>query len=123
MLSIIEEEQRNIQIIIIGEIATSVNSKHLTVTGKYTHDRLQHIILQNNIDIFLTPAIWPETFSYTSEEIMQMNLPLAVFNIGAPAERAINYDKALIISKIDARTALDEITHYITTTCSMAIDV
>ena len=118
MLSIIEEEQRHIQIIIIGEIATSVNSKHLTVTGKYTHDRLQHIILQNNIDIFLTPAIWPETFSYTSEEIMQMNLPLAVFNIGAPAERAINYNKALIISKIDARTALDEITNYISSICS-----
>jgi|GEM_PF-314687 len=119
MLAIIEEEQKNIQIIIIGEIATSVNSKHLKITGKYTHDSLPHIIQTSNIDIFLIPAIWPETFSYTSEEIMQMNLPLAVFNIGAPAERAIHYNKALIISKIDARTALDEITNYISATCSV----
>jgi len=40
---------------------------------------------------------------------MLMNFPLAVFNIGAPAERVSAYDKGLIISSFDARVALKEI--------------
>ena len=119
MLTIIEEENRNVQIIIIGDISPTLHSKHLKITGKYTHDRLQHIISNNNIDIFLIPAIWPETFSYTTEEIMQMGFPLAVFNLGAPAERAARYAKGFILSKIDPRTALDEISNYMITSLNL----
>jgi hypothetical protein len=40
---------------------------------------------------------------------MQMSYPLAVFDLGAPAERVKRYDKGLIIKKIDAQFALGEI--------------
>ena len=39
-----------------------------------------------------------------------MNIPVACFDIGAPAERIKKYGKGIVISKIDAKTALDEIT-------------
>jgi hypothetical protein len=29
----------------------------------------------------LLPSIWPETFSYVAEELMQLGVPLAVFDL------------------------------------------
>jgi len=57
----------------------------------------------------LIPSICPETFCYTAEEIMLMEMPLAVFDLGAPAERVRNYNKGLVIEKIDAQYALEEL--------------
>ncbi len=42
-----------------------------------------------------------------------MGLPVACFDLGAPAERVRNYEKGLIISKIDAETALREIEGFV----------
>jgi 1,4-dihydroxy-2-naphthoate octaprenyltransferase len=52
-----------------------------------------------NITEFLVPSICPETYSYTTDEIMQMGYPLIVFDLGAPAERVKNYELGKIISK------------------------
>ncbi|HNW25912.1 MAG TPA: glycosyltransferase [Candidatus Gastranaerophilaceae bacterium] len=59
------------------------------------------------------PSIWPETFSYTTAEAMMLKYPVACFDIGAPAQRVKNYDKGVVISKIDAQTALDEIVNFL----------
>jgi glycosyltransferase involved in cell wall biosynthesis len=116
MLEIIKIEGRKIRIIVVGRITPSLMSEYLTETGSYSHDELYNIVHRKNIDIFFTPSICPETFSYTSEEIMLMDYPLAVFNLGAPAERAKCYHKGIIISRVDARAALDEISDHWNTT-------
>jgi glycosyltransferase involved in cell wall biosynthesis len=67
----------------------------------------------NKIDIIFIASIWPETFSYTTEEVIKMGLPVASFDIGAPAERIAKYDKGLIISDMTAGTAVEEILKYI----------
>lgn len=36
-------------------------------------------------------SVWPETFSYTTSEIMSMNRPLLSFDLGAQGERVQNY--------------------------------
>jgi glycosyltransferase involved in cell wall biosynthesis len=51
--------------------------------------------------------VWPETFSYVTEEAMDMGLPIACFDLGAPAERVRGYAKGVVIERIDARAALD----------------
>ena len=63
-------------------------------------------------DIYLIPSVCPETFSYTTEEAMTMGLPVACYDLGAPAERVKKYKKGLIISKIDAQTTLKEIEQF-----------
>jgi glycosyltransferase involved in cell wall biosynthesis len=60
-------------------------------------------------NVFLLPSVWPETFSYVAEELMQMGVPLAVFDLGAPAERVARYAEGLILKRIDAALALDEL--------------
>ncbi len=38
-----------------------------------------------------------------------MDLPVASFNFGAPAERMISYPKGLILASMDAAHVLDEL--------------
>jgi len=97
MVQLIERDNLDINIVVIGDITESIRSKHFTVTGRYELDKLPQIIQEHDIDVFLIPSIWPETFSYTTQEIIMMELPLMVFDLGAPAERVKKYDKGYIL--------------------------
>ena len=67
------------------------------------------IIEAEKIDLIFIPSVWPETFSYTAQEAIEMGMPVAVFDLWAPAERVKKYSKGLIIEKIDAEYALRKI--------------
>ena len=110
MLQLIEQRAlHRVRIVIIGEMNEEIRSPHLVITGRYTHDQLEDLVCQHEIDIFLIPSIWPETFSYTTEEIINMGLPVAVYNLGAPAERVKNYEKGIILEKVDPAYTLDRL--------------
>jgi len=109
MVQIIDRDKLDINVVIIGEITESIQSKHFQVTGKYERDNLPKLIKENHIDVFLIPSVWPETFSYTTQEVMMMELPLMVFNLGAPAERVKKYKKGYIIDEISANAILETI--------------
>ncbi len=109
LVALIEQQGLNINVVVIGEITEVISSKHFKVTGRYERAKLPSLIRENKIDAFLIPSIWPETFSYTSEEVMQMELPLIVFNIGAPAERVKAYPKGYIIDEVSAKAVLEKI--------------
>lgn len=113
-LNIIEEmnrllKQQKMRLLIVGES----HSSEIAQTGRYAVEDLPEIMEKNLVDLVFIPSIWPETFSYTTAEAMMMDLPVACFNLGAPAERVLNYDKGLVISKIDAQTALNEIESFL----------
>ena len=95
-----------INLIIVG-CYDKTNSKTI-VTGMYERDKLPDILEQYQGDVVMLPSIAPETFSYVVSEGMMMELPVACFNIGAPVERVSKYKKGLIISRIDAQEAIDE---------------
>ena len=65
------------------------------------------------VDMVLIPSIWPETFSYTTEEAIKMDLPVAVFDLGAPAERVRNYAKGLILDRAEPEFLVDMITGFL----------
>lgn len=107
MLEIIGREKMNVRIVILGPFDQKKLPQNLVVHGKFKHDEIVDLTEQYAIDLFLIPSIWPETFSYTTAEIMQMGMPLAVFDLGAPAERVKDYEKGMIIPEISAQSALD----------------
>lgn len=109
MLKIIEKQDLNIKIILIGYSLEKIESSNFMETGKYTSGMLPNLVLQYDIDIFMISSICPETFSYTTSEVMQMGYPIAAFDLGAPAERIEKYNKGLILSNVDAQVAIDEI--------------
>lgn len=75
--------------------------KNLVVTGRYTLAKLPKIIAKYEVDLVFIPSIWPETFSYTTSEAMNMGLPVACYAVSGGAERVSGYNKGLVLKKID----------------------
>lgn len=102
----------NLSIKIIG-VFYKKEASNLKILGEYEREDLPKIVESEEIDILFIPSIWPETFSYTTAEAMSMGLPVACFNLGAPAERVKDYEKGLVIDQIDAQLALEKIIAYV----------
>lgn len=96
-LKYIEKNNLNINIVLIGKSGENIQSKHFVETGAYSRDMIPRLIYENDIDVFWIASIWPETFSYTTEEIMTMKFPIMSFDLGAPAERIKKYEKGAVI--------------------------
>ena len=109
MIIIIRKERKNIRLKLFGTTVHPIKDRFLEVTGSYNPKDLPKLTFEHDIDIFLIPSIWPETFSYTTQEVIEMDMPIACFDLGAPAERIKEYDKGLIISEMTARSAIDAI--------------
>lgn len=96
-----------VRITVIGTISPAPRSVTVTVTGPYRPEELPELIEKHRVNVFLFPSILSETFSYVVQELMQLEVPLAVYNIGAPSERVRGYSKGLILPEIDADKTLD----------------
>lgn len=105
LLNLIKND--NIILYSLGEC--NLNNSKLIKTGGYNHNNLVDKVENYDIDIFIIPSIWPETFSYTTEEIILMDKPIIVFNLGAPAERVAHYDKGYIVNEISAEGIYKEL--------------
>lgn len=96
------------------DVSKSFNLNPIIIKhGKYNKEDLPELMEKNEIDCVLIPSIWPETFSYTTEEAIKMNLPLAVFDLGAPAERAKNYSQGIILENEDSEYIINKILRFI----------
>jgi O-antigen biosynthesis protein len=87
------------RVVVIGEIDNAEHRQYsnLTVHGRYDASELPDLIERYGINICLLPSIWPETFSYVTQEIMVMDLPLVCFDLGAPAERVKMYLNGTVV--------------------------
>lgn len=97
LVSYIESNHLDIKVVLIGNIDCLIKSSIFSKTGSYKGDELPYIIKKYGITEFLIPSVCPETFSYTTDEIMQLGYPLSVFDLGAPAERVRNYNKGRVL--------------------------
>ncbi len=50
-------------------------------------DEILDTVTQVAADLILLPAIWPETYSYALTLALRTGLPVAAFDLGAPADR------------------------------------
>lgn len=100
------------QLLSPGERLTVIGSlegplpANVAATGVYNREQLPELMRRHGINCCLIPSIWPETFCYTAQEIMQMGLPLVVFPLGAQAERTSAYEKGAVAADISAAGAL-----------------
>ncbi|TCZ86177.1 glycosyltransferase family 1 protein [Lysobacter sp. N42] len=107
---LIHDRALPLRIVVFGTLQSSgQSSPHLLVHGPFTPDELPDLIERYGVGVCLMPSICPETYSFVTDEIMAMGLPLAVFNIGAPAERVARYANGEVIADITADAALDGI--------------
>lgn len=106
MLSRIDRDHPNLRVVVIGTLDVPVASDRLTITGTYRHEELVDLIEANGINLCFFPSICPETFSYVTEEMILLGLPVVAFDLGAPGERLRAYGKARLCRETSARCAL-----------------
>lgn len=99
----------DIQIVVIGSIEAQCEPSVVSETGPYQHDKLAVLIENAGVNIMLFPSIWPETFSYVVQELVELDLPVVCFDVGAPAERLRGYSKGMILKETAASATLDEL--------------
>lgn len=107
MVRLIEQEGRAARIVVIGTIDGVSPSPALRVTGRYRVQELPELLERQRVGVAFLPSIVHETFSYVTAELMHHGVPLAAFDLGAPAERLRGHPLGCIIPEVDARVALD----------------
>jgi len=99
--------QAPIRFVVIGTVVNGIASDMLTITGPYVAAELPDLLERHRVGICLLPSVCPETFSYVTAEIIHFGMPLAVFNLGAPAERARNYSRGIILDGMDGKSVVE----------------
>ena len=78
-------------------------------TGRYRTADLPDLVARAGINLGLVPSIWPETFCYVAEELIALGLPVAAFDLGAPAERLRHYPQGHVLRAETPDDILDEL--------------
>ena len=100
------------KIIVVGELLTDSKAplpRNIAVLGRYKVAELPKIIAKNGVNVAFMSSIVPETFSYVTQELVALGVPLVSFNIGAPKDVVGNYDKGAVAQEISAESALNAI--------------
>ena len=104
----IEEKNLNVRLRLIGTSDEEIDSPVFSQTGRYTREEIPRLSLEQDIDMFLIPSVWPETFSYTTSEVISMGYPLAVLPVGAPVERVKRYSRGIVLKNEQPENIVDE---------------
>ncbi|HUX62983.1 glycosyltransferase family 4 protein [Sulfuricella sp.] len=84
-------------IVVIGTIEYDLPKESVTITGPYRPEQLPELLETHGVNVGFFPSIWPETFSYVTEEMITMGLPVLTFDLGAPGERVAQYAYGRVI--------------------------
>ncbi|HZH44655.1 MAG TPA: glycosyltransferase [Lysobacter sp.] len=112
MARLIRERNLPMRIVVFGTLEQHDGGDGIDVLGEYALADLPNLLERHRVGVCLLPSVCAETYSFVTAELMAMRAPLAVFPIGAPAERVLHYDLGLVISRIDPSVALEEISAF-----------
>ena len=112
MVQMVREQKLPVRFVLCGSSVEKIKGGNLIQTGQYKTEKLPQLIYQHDIDLFFVSSIYPETFSYTTQEAMEMGMPVACLPLGAPAERIIRYEKGLVLPYTDAKQVLQQLVEF-----------
>lgn len=100
VLSLVREAQQRevaLQVVVIGTMDAADASTPIVQTGTYEPDALCRLLTEHRVHMALIPSICPETFSFVTHELMQLEVPLMCFNLGAQADAVCAYEKGCVV--------------------------
>ena len=68
-----------------------------TFHGSYERENLSKLLWENKINVICFLQIWPETYSYTTNEAVSAGIPVISLDLGAGAERVKKYDLGWVL--------------------------
>lgn len=78
-------------------------------TGRYRTADLPDLLAAQGVNVCLVPSIWPETFCYVVDELLRLGMPVAAFDLGAPAERLRDHPLGLVLTNREPIRMLAEL--------------
>ena len=81
----------------------------VTLLGRYFDNELLEKISAADPHVVLIPSIWPETYCYVLSGALHSGRRIAVFNIGAQAERTRVHDPAHLLLPLELADRPDEL--------------
>lgn len=118
----IHENNLKAKIKVIGEKVK--DDPYIQFLGKYnTFDEEISLIRKARPSIFFLPAIWPETFSLTLSEMLRTDVPIACFDIGAPAERLRKLGLGDFVIPFDKKDNPEEIFKHLEKICDLDFSI
>ena len=108
----IARQKLPVRITVIGSIEVPCDTTVLNSTGPFDREALPDLMEEAGVNLCFLPSICPETFSYVTEEIMSLRMPLACFNLGAPADRVRAYEFGRVISCQEAGPLLESLQQF-----------
>jgi GT2 family glycosyltransferase/glycosyltransferase involved in cell wall biosynthesis len=93
LLACARQSARNglpIEFVVVGYTCDDrrlLDTGRVTITGRYEPAESVDLIREQEADIGMLPAVWPETWCYALSELWMAGLSVLAFDLGAPAER------------------------------------
>jgi FkbM family methyltransferase len=104
--------QTPLHFIVVGytDLPESAWPENVSITGPYMEEDVYQLLTEEQPHLIFLPSVWPETFSYTLSIALATGLPVAVFDLGAQAERLKDNARALRLplALIDTPDVLNE---------------
>lgn len=98
---------------ILGKCEERIRSPRFHVSPLCAEEEFPAAILGLGIDAIFVSSIYPETFSYTTQQAIEMDLPCICFPLGAPVERLYRYDKGFVLPSMEPQDHLEEIIAFV----------
>ena len=78
---------RKAGLVVIGEVDPAFPlAPPARIHGSYERRDLPGLVARYGISAWLIPSVWPETFSFTTHEVLATGMPVFAFDLGAQAE-------------------------------------
>lgn len=101
---LVRELSQDVKVSVIGVRKNTWDGKfgkNVRFTGAYARGELQTILVREGVTLAVFPSVCPETFSYLVSELIQMELPVVCFDLGAQGEKVRAYAKGKVCKDID----------------------
>ena len=87
------------RLLVLGEVAPECPlPRSVKVLGGYRLEDLPHLVARHGIGAWLIPSIWPETFSYVTQESLATGLPCIGFDLGGQGEALRRAENGHVVS-------------------------
>ncbi len=86
-LAAIFAQTQEARLVVLGEVAPDCPlPRAVKVLGGYQLEDLPHLVARHGIGAWLIPSLWPETFSYVTQESLATGLPCIGFDLGGQGD-------------------------------------
>ncbi len=109
LVKLLERLDGEFRLVVIGELLLPVASACLTVTGRYRREELPELMARHNVMVGLVPSVWPETYCYVVDELMQLKVPVVSFDLGAQGWKTRHYARGVCAETISAESCLQAV--------------